>query len=230
MRWICATRAPSQPFHHASRPQPAACHDEDWDDSPNPCAWARPRESSGAHATPEIALAAQTQVAELLAPGKHKCSELLFLLTAVDGSGEDDIDVGRSGERPQERQRHGCFRSLFEAESCPAPFAYGSHFYCFRSPGTEATVPGGLNSRRKVGPETNKAEGLASPRAASLCSRRAGTEASRREGDGEGEQKLTVAYERLRHEVCALRLERLKIANRLLPHIQASVCEVALSI
>ncbi|XP_019724322.1 uncharacterized protein C6orf136 homolog [Hippocampus comes] len=220
LRWICparppgdATRAPapptslssrtakpavpSRPFHHASRLQPAACHEEDWDDSPDPCAPVRPKESSQA----EIPLSTQTKVAELLAPGKRKCSELLFLLTAVDGSKEDDIDVGRSGGQPQKRQRHGCFRSLFEAESCPAPFAYGSHFYCFRSPGTEAMAPGGLNLRREVGSERNKAEALASPRAASLCSRRARTEASRREGDGEGEQKLALAYERLRHEL-----------------------------
>ncbi|XP_051925849.1 uncharacterized protein C6orf136 homolog [Hippocampus zosterae] len=218
LRWICFARAPttptglrrrtakpalpSQAFHHAGRPRPAACHEEDWDDSPNPCAPVRPKESSGAHAAAETPFSAQTKVAEFLVPGKRKCSELLFLLTTVDGSREDDIDVGRSGVRPQKRQRHGCFRSLFEAESCPAPFVYGSRFYCFRSPGTEAMARGGLNSRREVGAQRNKAEeALASPRAASLCSRRAGTEASHREGDGEGEQKLAVAYERLRHEL-----------------------------
>ncbi|XP_049612335.1 uncharacterized protein [Syngnathus scovelli] len=152
----------------------------------------------------QIPLFGQTRLAEV--PGSHKSTDFSFLLTTVDGSREDDISIGssfrRSGAHGQNRQ-HGCFGSLFETESCPAPFVYGSRFYCFHSLGTKATAGGGggsPNSRQAIGLERNKMEEFpCHPNP--VYSRHVRTEGSQSERDNEGEQKLAVAYERLRTEL-----------------------------
>nr|XP_049612486.1 uncharacterized protein LOC125989976 isoform X1 [Syngnathus scovelli] len=228
LQWCCPTRRPlssaswalaspnctsyqtvkqavvSQPFHHVSWPQGAAYLDDHWEEPPGLCALARPDEWSGLRTVVEIPLFGQTRLAEV--PGSHKSTDFSFLLTTVDGSREDDISIGssfrRSGAHGQNRQ-HGCFRSLFETECCPAPFVYGSRFYCFHSPGTEATVAGGggsPNSRQDIGLERNKMEEFpCHPNP--VYSRHVRTEGSQSERDNEGEQKLAVAYERLRTEL-----------------------------
>ncbi|XP_061616945.1 uncharacterized protein C6orf136 homolog isoform X1 [Phyllopteryx taeniolatus] len=226
LQWICPTRpfssaswalAPtdslrnqtikqpilSHPFHRASWPQRVAYHEEEWEESLSMCVLVRPNESSGVHTLVEIPLFGQTKLGELLAPGFHKSSEFSFLLTTVDGSRVDDISVSsfkRSSKHPLERQ-HGCFRSLFEAERCPAPFMCGSQFYCFHSPGTQPMAHSRHNPRQDFGLERNKMEELPRLHPNSLCSREARTEGSHREGDSEGEQKLAIAYERLRSEL-----------------------------
>ncbi|XP_077363489.1 uncharacterized protein C6orf136 homolog [Festucalex cinctus] len=196
---------PPLPFHHAGWPPSAADHDKDWEESLSACVPVRQNEWSCVHTVVEIPLFAQTKLAELLAPGSPKSSwEISFLLTTVDGSREDDISVSSlrgSSERPEKR-RHGSFGNLFEAESCPAPFMYGSHFYCFHSPETEAAItPHRLNSQHDIGLDGNKMEDFPLLRPTSLCSRDARSERSPSQRDGEREQKLAVAYERLRSEL-----------------------------
>nr|XP_057902631.1 uncharacterized protein C6orf136 homolog isoform X1 [Doryrhamphus excisus]XP_057902632.1 uncharacterized protein C6orf136 homolog isoform X1 [Doryrhamphus excisus]XP_057902634.1 uncharacterized protein C6orf136 homolog isoform X1 [Doryrhamphus excisus]XP_057902635.1 uncharacterized protein C6orf136 homolog isoform X1 [Doryrhamphus excisus] len=180
----------SHPFHHASS-------EDDWEESLSVCVLVPQSESGATRTTVEIPWLAQTKLAELLTPGTHKSSELSFLLTTVDGSREDDISVV-SGIR---RSDPDCFRSLFETERCPAPFMYGSRFFCFHCPGTEPTPHGKLNSRQDVGLEGSKMEELQLPQPSSLCSRAALAEGQHHEGDGEREQKLAVVYERLRREL-----------------------------
>ncbi|XP_061687570.1 uncharacterized protein C6orf136 homolog isoform X2 [Syngnathoides biaculeatus] len=192
---------PSQPFHHVSWPHTSPYHEDDWEESLSMCVLVRPNESSGVHTLVEIPLFGETKLGELLAPVNHKSSEFSFVLTTVDGSREDDISV-RSFKRikhPLERE-HGCFRSLFEVERCPAPLMCGSQFYCFHSPGTQTMAHSKDNPRQDIGLEKNKEE---SPQfyPNSLCSIEARAEGSSREGDSEGEQKLAIAYKRLRSEL-----------------------------
>ncbi|XP_057684410.1 uncharacterized protein C6orf136 homolog [Corythoichthys intestinalis] len=204
LRYQTVKRAvPSHPSHHANRAR-VAYHEDDWEDSLGTYVLVRPNELVGEHAAAEFPSFGRTRLAELLAPGNRHSSEFSFLLTTVDGSREDDISVsgfGRSDVRPRER-RHGCFRSLFEAERCPAPYTYGSPFYCFHSSETERVSAGGLNSRRDVGLKRHEMEEeMPQLHPASLYSHEARTVGSHNEGDSEGEQKLALAYERLRTEL-----------------------------
>ncbi|XP_037119503.1 uncharacterized protein C6orf136 homolog isoform X3 [Syngnathus acus] len=198
--------------HHVSWPQGAAYLDDHWEEPLGLCVLVRPSEWSGLRTVVEIPLFGQTRLAEV--PGSHESTDFSFLLTTVDGSREDDISIGgggggggggssssfrRSGAHGQNRQ-HSCFGSLFEAESCPAPFVYGSRFYCFHSPGTDATAGGGPNSRQGIGLERNKMEEFPC-HPDPVYSRDVRTEGSQNERDNEGEQKLAVAYDRLRTEL-----------------------------
>ncbi|CAL1584129.1 unnamed protein product [Knipowitschia caucasica] len=122
-------------------------------------------------------------------------SSLSFPLTLVDGSGVDDISVGtRSCHRTSHTgtviQEHSSFRSLFEAEKCPAPFVHGSHFYCFHCPPVEALC------------KTQHVSGLKPLplRHSTLCSPLEQLQAPPT-GDSEEEQKLALIYERLRTEL-----------------------------
>ncbi|XP_044191310.1 uncharacterized protein C6orf136 homolog [Thunnus albacares] len=194
----------SHPFLHASQPHRGAWYEEDWEEtSLSMCVLVRQGESGGLHTLLEIPLFGQNKLAELLLPGAHKSSEFSFPLTTVDGSREDDINVDsfkrNSGDAV--KREHGCFRSLFEAERCPAPFMYGSQFYCFHCPGTEpASSVCGLKSRQDVGLENKPVElPLLCP--TSLCSHAQRAEGGHTEGKSEGEEKLAVMYERLRIEL-----------------------------
>ncbi|KAI4817868.1 hypothetical protein KUCAC02_011241 [Chaenocephalus aceratus] len=128
-------------------------------------------------------------------------SEFSFPLTTVDGSREDDISIDcfkRNGAAIE--REHGCFRSLFEAERCPAPFMYGSQFYCFHCPGTEP-VPGcGLKTMEDIGLE-NKLVVLSLQPHSSLYSQSERAEGEHTERDSEGERQLALMYERLRIEL-----------------------------
>ncbi|KAM9838536.1 uncharacterized protein C6orf136 homolog [Aulostomus maculatus] len=189
----------SHPFHHASQPQSGAHDEEDWEE------WLSmllPQSESGdLHTLQEVPLLGQTKLSELLALGAGK-SEFSFHLTTVDGSREDDISIHsfrRTSGEPSERE-HGCFRSLFEAERCPAPFRIGSHFYCFHCPGTEPLTLDGLKSRWDVGLD-NKPMDLPLLHPTSLCGPGEEAGGAHPEGNGEGEEKLALAYERLRIEL-----------------------------
>ncbi|GLD56805.1 uncharacterized protein AKAME5_002868300 [Lates japonicus] len=118
----------------------------------------------------------------------------------VDGSGEDDISMDsfkRNGVDTVKRE-HGCFRSLFEAERCPAPFMYGSQFYCFHCPGTEPVPGSGVKYRQNIGLDKPVEVTLLQP--TTLCSHTERAEGGHIEGDSEGEEKLAMMYERLRIE------------------------------
>ncbi|XP_029918888.1 uncharacterized protein C6orf136 homolog [Myripristis murdjan] len=196
----------SHPFHHASQPQRAGCFEEEWEDSVSVCVLVRPGESCGQHTLVEIPLFGQTKTGEHLAPGVNKSMEFLFPLTTVDGSREDDISVemkphslkGNSADAG--KREHGCFRSLFEAEGCPAPFMYGSRFYCFHCPGTEPVSGFGVKDRHGIGLENKPLEmSLLLP--VSLCSPAERAEGDHNGGESEGEEKLALIYERLRIEL-----------------------------
>lgn len=180
------------------------------------CMLVQQGESGGLHTLLEIPLFGQNKLAELLAPGTHKSSEFFFPLTTVDGSREDDISVDsfkrNSGDTV--KREHGCFRSLFEAERCPAPFMYGSQFYCFHCPGTEPVSSGVLKPRQDVGLE-NKPMELPLLRPITLCSHAQRAEGGHTERESEREEKLAMMYERLRIEV---RLHSVPVLNKLKLH------------
>ncbi|XP_051271332.1 uncharacterized protein C6orf136 homolog [Dicentrarchus labrax] len=188
----------SHPFHHASQPHGGGYQEEDWEESLSVCVLVRQGESDGLHTLLEIPLSSHSKLGELLTLGPHKSSEFSFPLTTVDGSREDDISVDSCKKNTGDagKREHGCFRSLFEAERCPAPFMYGSHFYCFHCPGTEPVPGSGLKSRQDIGLNSKPVE-LPLLHPISLCSyaKRAGG------GHNEGEEKVAMMYERLRIEL-----------------------------
>lgn len=179
----------SHPLHHASRPQRRCSLEEDWQDSLSVCVLVRQGGSSGLRTLLEIPLFADSK------PGPNP--EFCFPLTTVDGSREDDINVESFGGPGAEaaRREPGCFRSLFQAEGCPAPYMYGSTFYCFHSaagpwqPGSQLTLS------REPGPPPQLAPGA-------LC-QQATEDWPRTERQSEEEEKLNIMYERLRAELPA---------------------------
>jgi len=180
----------SHPFHHASQPQAGGPDEEDWE-SPGPCVLVRQSEAAGLHTLLEILLMGHNKVGELLTPGPHKSAEFSFRLTTVDGRREDDISVDGF------KREHGCFRSLFEAERCPAPFMYGSQFYCFHCPATQPVAGSWLECRLETEHDSTLLEFPLLP-PTSLCSH---AEGGRAERHSEEEEKLAMMYERLRTEV-----------------------------
>ncbi|XP_055012993.1 uncharacterized protein C6orf136 homolog isoform X2 [Boleophthalmus pectinirostris] len=175
LRYQNATRPPlSYPVPHAGQSQRAAgCHDDEWVES--------------------FSVVLEIPVRDR---SKHKPSALSFPLTIVDGSGVDDISVGGRSHKNAEAlvREHGCFRSLFEAEKCPAPFVYGSHFYCFHCPPVEA-----LGSGEQVCGLEELPLLLLPP--STLCSPAQRLHEAPPAGDSEEEQKLALMYERLRIEL-----------------------------
>ncbi|KAL6099261.1 uncharacterized protein ACO6RY_01114 [Pungitius sinensis] len=177
----------SHPFHHASQPQTGGHYEEDCE-SLSVCVLVRRGESHGLHTLLEIPLLAHRK------PGPPPASEFSFLLTTVDGRRQDDITIDSL------KREHGCFRSLFEAEKCPAPFMYGSQFYCFHCPASQ-TVPGSrLQSLQNIELYNKPAE-LPRVPSTSLCSHAERPEGDHSVGDSEEEQKLALMYERLRVEL-----------------------------
>lgn len=166
------------------------------------CVLVRQGESDGLHTLLEISLSGHNKLGELLALGAHKSSDFSFRLTMVDGSREDDISIDsykRNGSDAVKRE-HGCFRSLFEAERCPAPFIYGSQFYCFHCPGTEPVPGSGLKTKQGIVLDNKPVELHLRP-TTSLCSHEKRMEGKHTEGDSEGEEKVALMYERLRIEL-----------------------------
>lgn len=156
-----AGSSPLLPAHHTGHQVRTGGLEEDWEETVSLCVLSEPREHGGQSALVEVHLLGQTRLGELLASGLGRPGEFLFPLTTVDGRREDDISVsgggeGGGGERRRDgqiREREmGSFRSLFEAERCPAPFVWGSQFYCFHCPETEPSPGAGLKSSLRTGP------------------------------------------------------------------------------
>ncbi|XP_059206014.1 uncharacterized protein C6orf136 homolog isoform X2 [Centropristis striata] len=192
----------SHPFHHASQPQTGGYYEEDWEDSLSVCVLVRQSESDGLHTLLEFPLFGDIKKGELLTREAHKSSEFYFPLTTVDGSREDDISVYsfKRDSVDAVKREHGCFKSLFEAERCPAPFMYGSQFYCFHCPGKEPIPGSGLKSRHDTGLDIRYV-GLPLPPPISLCSHADGAKKDHTEGYSEDEEKMALMYERLRIEL-----------------------------
>lgn len=145
----------------------------------------------------EISIFANNKLGDVSATTEHKPSALSFPLTIVDGRGMDDINVETKNDNSETVAReHGCFRSLFEAEKCPAPFMYGSHFYCFHCPTMEPL----LKSKHFTGLENSVVE-LPLLLPSTLCSPAQKVEGEMAGGDSEEEQKLALMHERLRIEL-----------------------------
>lgn len=166
------------------------------------CVLVQQGESDGFHTLLEIPLSSHNKLGELLALRAHKSPELSFPLTTVDGSREDDISVDsfKRNRVAAVKREHGCFRSLFEAERCPAPFMYGSQFYCFHCPDTEPLPGSGLKYEKEIGLDKKPVEPPLLP-PTTLCSQAERAEGRRAKGDSEREEKLAMMYERLRIEL-----------------------------
>lgn len=193
----------SHPFHHASQPQRGGHCEGDWPESVSVCVLVRQCESDGLHTLLEIPLSDHGKLGELLVLGPHRSPEFSFPLTTVDGSREDDISADRFSRNSDDavQREHGCFRSLFEAERCPAPFTCGSHFYCFHCPGTEPAPGSGLKSRQDIGLDDKPLELPLLPPPTSLCSYAERAEGEQTGGDCQEEEKMAAMYERLRIEL-----------------------------
>ncbi|XP_006803467.1 uncharacterized protein C6orf136 homolog, partial [Neolamprologus brichardi] len=181
----------SNPIHHASQPQ-MRYGEEDWEDSLSVCVLVRQGESHGLHTLLEIPVFGHNKMGRPLTS-----PEFLFPLTTVDGSREDDINVVtfKRSDTDAVTREHGCFRSLFETEGCPAPFMSGSTFYCFHCPGTHT------NSVLKYSQDSGLDRKTVELPSVSLCSHAGRAEGEHRESDREGEEKLALMYERLRIEL-----------------------------
>lgn len=160
------------------------------------CVLLKPREAVDQHTLVEVPLFGQIKLSELLALGANRPIDFFFPLTTVDGRREDDICVtakSRTEQNPDLEQ--SSFRSLFQAEGCPAPFMLGSRFYCFHCPGT-APVPE-AGDKLRIGH-------VFFPRSFSALSSDTETVSMDRgssEKDNENEEKLALMYEKLRIEV-----------------------------
>ncbi|XP_077937397.1 uncharacterized protein C6orf136 homolog isoform X2 [Gasterosteus aculeatus] len=177
----------SHPFHHASQPQTGGHYEEDCE-SLSLCVLVRQGEFHGLHTLLEVPLLGPHK------PGPPPASEFSFLLTTVDGSRQDDITIDSF------KREHGCFRSLFEAERCPAPFMYGSQFYCFHCPAPQPVPGSGLQSLHNIELYKTPVE-LPRVPSTSLCSHAERAVGGHSLGDSEEEQKLAMMYERLRMEL-----------------------------
>lgn len=160
-----------------------------WEESISLCELVHQGEVDGLHTVLEIPVCCDGKPGELLG-GVLMSSEFCFPLTTVDGRRPDDISVGVI------KRQHSCFRSLFEGESCPAPFTSGSQFYCFHCLGREPAMRTRMQSGGQI-----KHFAVPQQCSASLCSHMETVNESDIEEDGKQEEKLALMYERLRTEV-----------------------------
>ncbi|KAG9335641.1 hypothetical protein JZ751_004292 [Albula glossodonta] len=196
----------SNPARHAGNQVRILGLDEDWEEAVSLCVLLGPGEPEGQRTLVEVHLLGQTRLGDLLASGTGRPGEFLFPLTTVDGRREDDISV--SGRGGGERQRDGqmrereSFRSLFEAERCPAPFMWGSQFYCFHCPEKEPSPGHRAKSSLRTGQDV-EARNLSAWHSVSYCSHSEaeGGEEQEKQREREREEKLAVMYERLRVEL-----------------------------
>ncbi|XP_020355790.1 uncharacterized protein LOC109903463 [Oncorhynchus kisutch] len=197
----------SHPFHHASHSQMPPGLDEDWEETVSLCVLVRtvPGECDDQHTLVEVPLFGQTKLSEILAPrGVSRPVEFLFPMTTVDGSREDDISVGKMNKGEwlhddAEKRERGSFRRLFETEGCPAPFMYGSRFYCFHCPGMEPLPGYGDKSGNMIGLE--KELSLFHTSLYSSYTERETVEGGHSDKEREDEEKLALMYEKLRIEL-----------------------------
>lgn len=202
----------AHPFHNASQPQRCSSYDDDWDEPPSECVPAQQREPDVFHTQQDIALLTYSRMKELLAADPPEFLQFFLPVTTVDGRREDDISMGtlKKNNVDAVNREHGCFRSLFQMERCPAPFLYGSQFYCFHCPDKEPAFHSAIQSKDK---NIERVEGPA-VHPTYLCLH---AESRAPEGDKDAEEKMAVMYERLRSEV---RLYWRKICK----HSMTSIC------
>lgn len=206
--------APSQPLHPVLRPQWEEL--ARWEDSISLCVLVQPAEANSQHTVAHIPVCCTGKLGEFLVVGAHTSSEFSFPLTTVDGRRPDDISVGAL------KRQHSCFRSLFESESCPAPFTHDSQFFCFHCRGREPAPshsspvqPGGLIPHPAAPQQAS----------AALCSHPETVKDSQVEEDGRREEKLALMYDRLRSEV------RTRVTTRYQARLCSSFCRnICLSI
>lgn len=190
----------SHPFSYGTQPQRGDSYEGDWDESLSVCVVVKQGESNSLHTLLEIPLSGYIKLGDLITLGSYKSPEFSFPLTMVDGRREDDISVESSLKHSGDavKREHGCFRSFFEAERCPAPFMNGSQFYCFHCPSSEASS--GLNYGKNIGLD-KRTEDLQLLHSSFSCSHGQKAKGIHTEGDGEREEKMAMMYERLRTEV-----------------------------
>ncbi|TSK28222.1 hypothetical protein Baya_2409 [Bagarius yarrelli] len=160
------------------------------------CVLLKPRETVDQHTLVEVPLFGQIKLSGILASGTNRPFNFSFPLTTVDGRSEDDISViGKPRTQQNLDGEQSSFRSLFEAEGCPAPFMLGSHFYCFHCPGTEPVHE--YKDELKIG------HGFFPPSFSAFCSDAETVSMSRGVGEknNENEEKLALMYEKLRIEL-----------------------------
>lgn len=192
----------SYPLHHESQ-QRLKCYEEDWEESLGVCVPVPHGESNDMRTLLQLPVFSNIKPGELNTAGIQKLLDSPFLLTTINGSRQDDISVEslQRSRADAAQRKHDCFRSLFEAEGCPAPFVHGSRFYCFHCPGTVG-APVVLLKPSQDSKLNRKSAALLPLLSLPLCSRAAGGERLR-EGESEEEEKLAIMYERLRIEVRA---------------------------
>ncbi|XP_013882208.1 uncharacterized protein C6orf136 homolog [Austrofundulus limnaeus] len=176
-------------LHHDSQQRHKLCEDN-WEESLGVCLLVPQGESNDTRTL--LQLADPSDAARI-----QKLLHFSLSLTAIDGGGEDDISFEslRRNRAEAGARKHDCFRNLFEAEMCPAPFVHGSRFYCFHCPGTSGAAADLLKNTRASGLSRKTAELLLLP-SDPLCSY-----ADREEGQSEEEEKLAIMYERLQVEL-----------------------------
>ncbi len=155
----------------------------------------KPGDRNEQHTVVEVPFLSPAKLSELFAFGPNRPFDLLFPLTTVDGSREDDISITRKvGTEEKQLMERGSFRSLFETEGCPAPFTLGSHFFCFHCPGMEI-----MDKAEKGQDEQSFYPALNITLYSHAETERVDKSSSRR--DLENEEKLALMHEKLRVEV-----------------------------
>ncbi|KAL4629640.1 hypothetical protein GN956_G16572 [Arapaima gigas] len=184
---------------HVGHPVRTLSLEEEWDGTASMCVLLGPGDCEGQRTIVEVSFYGQNRVGDVPALGSTRVDEFLFPLTTVDGSREDDINV--QGKRGTERER-GSFRSLFLTESVPAPFVWGSQFYCFHGPFREPLPGPGEKPRLRIGLDLQAPMLYASlPTAHCNYPDKDGIEQRENDRKKEREEKLALMYERLRVEL-----------------------------
>lgn len=173
----------SHPLHHASLPQRLNSPEDEWQECVSVCVLLRAGECDGLHTLLRVPLFAEDKPGAPLCPDTPRSSDLSFPLTTVDGCRKDDISVDNPKSWRSATAATASFRSLFEAEGCPAPYMSGSTFYCFHCPAAHLVPDCTLESSQlRLSTTSPQSRG-------------------RTEGDGEREEKLDLMFERLRLEL-----------------------------
>ncbi|XP_076864625.1 uncharacterized protein C6orf136 homolog [Brachyhypopomus gauderio] len=185
----------SYPLHHACQPCRVHSLDEEWEETVSLCVLFTPREKNEQCTLVKVPLFGQVKLSELHALGTNCPTDLFFPLTTVDGRRDDDISVtGKVWTESRPQREQVSFRSLFETEGCPSPFALGSHFFSFHCPGMEVA------DSLRVGHERQACTPMSQ---LSLCShaQMGSTQSGLSEKNKENDEKLALMYERLRIEL-----------------------------
>lgn len=187
-----------RPPQHAGLPQKHGVPEDDWPHSL--CVLVRPGETDALRTLLEVPLFSEGGPGAPLRPAHPLPPHFSFPMTTVDGCRPDDISVENrrsQGAHPVAAAAVS-FRSLFEAEGCPAPYTSGSTFYCFHCPPAQLKADRSLRASRP-GPDPRTPR--PPPTSTSLCGPASPPGGRHAEGDGDREQKLELMFERLRLEL-----------------------------